>query len=50
MAIAPQLLTGTGYSLIPEGIEKSISKDEMVDLVAFLTKVASGRRKCGADR
>ena len=29
-------MTSTGLSLMPEGLEKTISKPEMADLVAFL--------------
>ena len=29
-------MTSTGLSLMPEGLEKTISKAEMADLVAFL--------------
>jgi hypothetical protein len=29
-------MTSTGQSLMPEGLEKSISKNEMADLIAYL--------------
>ena len=36
--------TSTGLSLMPEGFEKTISKPEMADLIAFLC--AHRRRRC----
>jgi hypothetical protein len=29
-------LRGTGLSLMPEGVEKQLSKQEMADLIAYL--------------
>ena len=43
-------MTSTGLSLMPEGFEKTISKPEMADLIAFLRAVPPWRRRRGAIR
>ena len=42
-------LTSTGQSLMPEGLEKTISKPEMADLVAFLRAAHRSGEGEGAD-
>ncbi len=46
-------MTGTGLSLMPEGFEKTITKPEMADLIAFLrarTAAATGEGPDADDR
>ncbi len=42
-------MTSTGLSLMPEGIEKTIAKPEMADLIAFLRASHRGGEREGAD-
>ena len=46
-------MTSTGLSLMPEGFEKTISKPEMADLLAFLRAAhrgGDGEQKSDPDR
>jgi hypothetical protein len=42
-------MTSTGLSLMPEGIEKTTSKPEMADLIAFLRAAHRGGEGQGVD-
>ena len=42
-------MTGTGLSMMPEGFEKTITKPEMADLIAFLRAAHRGGEGPGAD-
>ena len=42
-------MTSTGLSLMPEGLEKTITKPEMADLIAFLRAAHRGGEGPGAD-
>ncbi len=42
-------MTSTGLSLMPEGLEKTIAKPEMADLIAFLRAAHRGGPGEGAD-
>jgi putative membrane-bound dehydrogenase-like protein len=42
-------MTGTGLSLMPEGLEKTITKPEMADLIAFLRAAHRGGDGPGPD-
>jgi putative membrane-bound dehydrogenase-like protein len=42
-------MTGTGLSMMPEGLEKTISKAEMTDLIAFLRAAHRGGAGQGPD-
>jgi putative heme-binding domain-containing protein len=42
-------MTGTGLSMMPDGFEKTISKPEMADLIAFLRAAHRGGEGPGAD-
>lgn len=43
-------ITSTGRSLMPEGLERTVSSDQMRDLIAFLLADPPGKVPAGSPR